>query len=98
MLGGLDFAQLLFPEFSLILAGFLICRFTPLARNVWEPVESLVYYFLFPVLLFQSIAKSPLDVREASSLIGAGLLLGVSGIALAYSLPWLPLLGRHIDR
>jgi predicted permease len=25
---------------------------------VWEQVESLVYYFLFPVLLFQSIVRS----------------------------------------
>jgi len=93
-----NFAQLLFPDFSLILVGFLICRFTPLGRHVWEQVEGLVYYVLFPVLLFQSIVKSPLDVREASSLIGAGLLMGVSGIAMAYSLPRLPFIGRHIDR
>ena len=94
----MNFAQLLFPDFSLILVGFLICRFTPLGRHVWEQVEGLVYYVLFPVLLFQSIVKSPLDVREASSLIGAGLLMGVSGIAMAYSLPRLPFIGRHIDR
>lgn len=94
----MNFAQLLFPDFSLILAGFLICRFTPLGRGVWEPVEGLVYFVLFPVLLFQSIVKTPLDVREASSLIGAGLLMGLSGIAMAYSLPHLPLIGRRIDR
>jgi hypothetical protein len=57
-----------------------------------------VYYFLFPVLLFQSIVKSPLDLHAASSLIAAGLLMGLSAIAMAYSLPHLPLLGRHIDR
>lgn len=94
----MNFAQLLFPDFSLILVGFLVCRFTPLDRKVWEPVEGLVYYLLFPVLLFHSIVKSPLDVHEASSLIGAGLLMGASGIAMAYSLPHLPLVGRHIDR
>ncbi|MBP6406169.1 MAG: AEC family transporter [Ramlibacter sp.] len=94
----MNYAQLLFPDFSLILCGFLVCRYTALNRTVWEQVESLVYYFLFPVLLFHSIVKSPLDLGAASSLIGAGLLLGVSGIALAYSLPHLPLLGRHIDR
>jgi hypothetical protein len=93
-----NFAQLLFPDFSLILCGFLVCRFTPLDRRLWDQVEGLVYYFLFPVLLFYSIVKSPLDVREASSLMGAGLLMGTCGIAMAYSLPYLPVLGRHIDR
>ncbi len=94
----MNYAQLLFPDFSLILCGYLVCRYTALNRTVWEQVESLVYYFLFPVLLFHSIVKSPLDVVAASSLIGAGLLLGVTGIALAYSLPHWPWLGRHIDR
>jgi hypothetical protein len=93
-----NFAQLLFPDFSLILAGFLVCRFTALGRHVWEQVEGLVYYLLFPVLLFHSIVKSPLDVREASSLIGAGLLMGTAAIAMAYSLPYLPVLGPRIDR
>jgi malonate transporter len=93
-----NFAQLLIPDFSLILCGYLVCRYTALNRTVWEQVESLVYFFLFPVLLFQSIARSPLDLGAASSLIAAGLLLGLGGIALAYSLPWWPGLGRHIDR
>lgn len=94
----MNFAQLLFPDFSLIACGFLLCRYTALDRAVWEQVESLVYYFLFPVLLFHSIVRSPLDLGSASALIAAGLLLGVTGIALAYSLPWWPALGRHIDR
>lgn len=92
-----NYAQLLFPDFSLIVCGYLVCRYTALNRSVWEQVESLVYFFLFPVLLFHSIVKSPLDFGAASSLIGAGLLMGLSGIAMAYSLPWLPWLGRHID-
>jgi malonate transporter and related proteins len=93
-----NYAQLLFPDFSLILCGYLVCRFTALNRRIWEPVESLVYFFLFPVLLFHSIVKSPLDLGAAASLIGAGLTMGVAGIALAYALPHLPWLGPHIDR
>jgi predicted permease len=89
--------QLLLPDFSLILCGWLLCRHTPLNRKVWEPVEALVYYFLFPVLLFQSIVRKPLDLGAASSLIAAGVVLGLCTIALAYLLPRLPLLGRHID-
>jgi malonate transporter len=93
-----NYAQLLFPDFALILCGYLVCRYTALNRTVWEQVESLVYYFLFPVLLFQSIVKSPLDLGAASSLIAAGLSMGVLGIALSYSLPYLPWLGKRIDR
>ena len=92
------YAQLLLPDFSLILGGYLLCRFTALDRSVWAPVESLVYYFLFPVLLFQSIVKTPLDLAATSSLIGAGFAVGLVGIAMAYSLPYLPGLGQHIDR
>jgi malonate transporter and related proteins len=93
-----NFAQLLFPDFSLIVCGYLVCRYTALNRTVWGQVESLVYYFLFPVLLFHSIIRSPLDLGAASSLIGAGLLMGLAAIAMAYSLPHLPWLGAHIDR
>jgi len=93
-----NYAQLLFPDFSLILCGYLVCRYTALNRTVWEQVESLVYYFLFPVLLFHSIVKSPLDLTAASSLISAGVLMGLAGIAMAYSLPYLPWLGRRIDK
>jgi hypothetical protein len=98
MLAAVNFAQLLFPDFSLILCGYLVCRYTALNRTTWEQVESLVYYFLFPVLLVQSIVRSPLDLVAASSLIAAGLLMGISGIALAYALPYLPWLGKRIDR
>lgn len=92
----MNFAQLLFPDFSLILCGYLVCRYTALNRAVWAQVETLVYFFLFPVLLFHSIIKSPLDLGSASSLIGAGWAMGLSGIALAYSIPYWPGLGRHI--
>jgi malonate transporter len=92
-----NYAQLLFPDFSLIICGYLVCRYTALNRSVWEKVESLVYFFLFPVLLFQSIVKSPLDLRATSSLISAGLLLGLGGIAMAYALPHLPWLRKRID-
>lgn len=93
----MNYAQLLFPDFSLILCGYLVCRYTALNRTVWQQVETLVYFFLFPALLFHSITRTPLDLRTASSLMGAGLSLGLSGIVLCYALPYLPWVGRHID-
>ena len=94
----MNYAQLLFPDFSLIACGWLLCRYTALDRRVWDQVESLVYYFLFPVLLFHSIVRSPIDFGATSNLLAAGLGVGLSGIALAYALPYLPGIGRHIDR
>ncbi|MDM0107827.1 AEC family transporter [Variovorax sp. J22R24] len=94
----MNYAQLLFPDFSLIACGWLLCRYTALDRRVWNQVESLVYYFLFPVLLFHSIVRSPLDFGATSNLLTAGVGVGLSGIALAYSLPFVPGIGAHIDR
>jgi len=92
-----NYVQLLLPDFSLILCGYFICQYTALNRKVWEQVESLVYFFLFPVLLFHSIVRTPLDLQAASHLIMAGLLLGLSSIGLSYVLPKLPFLRQHID-
>ncbi|HSI55091.1 MAG: AEC family transporter [Ramlibacter sp.] len=93
----MNLALLLVPDFSLILCGYLVCRYTALDRSVWQPVEGLVYYFLFPVLLFQSVTKSPLDIAAASSLLAAGVLMALAAIAMAYSLPYLPWIGKHIE-
>jgi len=92
-----NFAQLLFPDFSLILCGYLLCRFTALNRRIWEPLESLVYFFLFPVLLFHSIVRTPLEWQTTTHMMAAGLTLGLIGIALAYSLPHWPWLGPRMD-
>ncbi len=89
--------SLLLPDFLLIACGFLVCRYTALNRPLWEQVERLVYFLLFPVLLFHSIIKSPLQMQTASGLIAGGLLLAAGGIALSYLLPWLPGLRRYVD-
>jgi malonate transporter len=93
-----NYVQLLVPDFSLIFCGWLLCRHTALDRRVWDQVEILVYYFLFPILLFHSIARSPLDFGGTSNLLIAGVGVGLSGVAMAYALPHLPWLGRYIDR
>jgi predicted permease len=92
------YVQLLFPDFSLIPIGFLVCRYTALDRSVWAPIERLVYYLLFPVLLFHSIVKRPLDLSATSELVLAGWALCLAGIALAYLIPWLPWAGPRVNR
>ena len=94
----MNYVELLAPDFSLILLGFLLCRYTALNRAVWEQAEKLVFFVFFPVLLFHSIVKSPLDLSATSGLIVGGLTLAASGIALTYVLPYLPWLGARLDR
>ncbi|MGA0612611.1 AEC family transporter [Caldimonas sp. KR1-144] len=77
---------LLLPDFLLIVCGFVVCRYTPLNRTVWESAEKLVYYLLFPVLLFTSIVRSPLRPGETATLAAGGLATVGLGIALAYAL------------
>jgi hypothetical protein len=57
---------------------------------VWDGAERLVYYLLFPCLLFQSILKNPIRVADVVSLGSVGLAIVGCGIALAYALGRLP--------
>ena len=83
-------ALLLLPDFLLIVVGFVLCRFTALNRPVWEAAERLVYYLLFPVLLFNSILKSPLQPAQTLSLAAAGVGTVGCGIVLALALKYWP--------
>lgn len=83
-------ALLLLPDFALICLGYAICRYTPLNRPVWDGVELLVYYLLFPALLFASIVRAPLQPAAMLPLAGSGVAVVASGIVLAYALGRLP--------
>lgn len=83
-------ALLLLPDFALILAGCLICRYTALNRPVWDGAERLVYFLLFPALLFSSIVRNPLALGEALPLAGSALLVVAVGVLLAFSLRAFP--------
>jgi predicted permease len=79
-------AFLLLPDFLLIVVGFVVCRYTPLDRSVWDGAERLVYYLLFPVLLFNSIVRNPLEPGALATLGVAGLAVVGTGIVLALAL------------
>lgn len=76
-------ALLLLPDFLLIVLGFVLCRHTPLNRTLWDGVERLVYYLLFPVLLFHSILRHPMQLGELLPLAAGGLGVVGAGIVLA---------------
>jgi signal transduction histidine kinase len=87
---------LLLPDFLLILLGFVICRGTALDRRVWDAAERLVYFLLFPVLLFNSILKSPLQLAQAFDLGLAGVGMLVIGIAVALAIGRWPGVDRRL--
>lgn len=77
---------MLLPDFLLIVAGYVICRHTALNRSVWDGVERLVYWLLFPALLFVAILRQPLQPGALLTFAGCGLTVVACGIALAYAL------------
>jgi predicted permease len=79
-------ALLLLPDFLLIVLGFALCRWTALNRPVWDAAERLVYYLLFPVLLFNSILKSPLRPDQTVALAASSVGTVAIGIVLALAL------------
>jgi malonate transporter len=87
---------LLLPDFLLIACGFLLCRYTLLDRPVWEGAERLVYYLLFPVLLFNSIVKTPLQPAQTLGLAAAGVGVTLCGVALALALKRWPGVDAHM--
>ena len=87
---------LLLPDFLLILLGFVICRRTALDRRVWDAAERLVYFLLFPVLLFNSILKSPLKPGQALDLGLAGVGMLAVGIAVALAIGRWPGVDRRL--
>ena len=81
---------ILLPDFALIVLGYAICRHTALDRPVWDGAERLVYYLLFPVLLFQAIVRTPIEAAALLQVGGVGLTIAGVGIGLAFALGRLP--------
>lgn len=81
---------LLLPDFALIALGYVICHHTALNRPIWDSAEKLVYFLLFPCLLFNAILRSPMRLDDMTSVGGAGLAIVVTGIVLAYALAKAP--------
>ncbi len=76
-------AWLVLPDFLLILLGWLLHHRLGFSREFFTGLEKLVYYVLFPALLFQSITKTPLSAQTAGDLLIAAFTLIVVGYAFA---------------
>jgi predicted permease len=82
-------AFLLLPDFLLILLGFLLVRYSALNKDVWTAAEKLVYYLLFPSLLFHSINKTNFDWAGTSDMLLVAIIAFLSAMALGFASKWL---------
>lgn len=80
----MSIVTILFPDFALIFIGFLLKRFSDWGDGFWAGLEKLVYYILFPALLFYATARTPLDFDSTGKLIKVALAAVAAGIALGW--------------
>jgi malonate transporter and related proteins len=85
----MSLALLLLPDFALILFGFMLNRITTWGRDFWSGLEKLIYYVLFPALLFNSIAKQQIDFVAAAPALKSAIATVAVGIVLALLAKWL---------
>ncbi len=83
--------QALLPVFSLILLGLLLARLRFPGADFWAGAERLIYYLLFPSLLFSNLAQASL---AGLPLLQMGIVLGVPVLAVSLLMLLLkPLMG-----
>jgi len=76
-------ALLILPNFVLIVIGLLLARAFAYGRDFWSGLEKLVYYVLFPALLFRSLAVAKIDLAQTGALILAACAFTTAGFGLA---------------
>lgn len=76
-------ALLILPNFVLIVVGLVLARRFDFGRGFWSGLEKLVYYVLFPALLFRSLAVARIDFAAAAPLIAAALAFTFAGFVLS---------------
>ncbi len=75
----------LFPIIALIALGHALKRLGMPGTDVWRGIEALVYYVLFPALLFGTLASRPIDLAAGGTmiLVGFGFMIGGMLLGLA---------------
>lgn len=77
-------ALALLPDFALILLGGGLRRVLQLGDHFWSGVEKLVYFVLFPALLFSGLVKARIDWSAAGPLLAVTLGAMATGMVLGH--------------
>jgi predicted permease len=76
--------KLLFPDIALIAIGLLLFRSGIWSRSFWQELEKLIYFVLFPALLFNTILRTELGAAGALPVVSVALGTIAAGIALGF--------------
>ena len=76
-------ALLILPNFVLIVVGLALARAFDYGRDFWQGLEKLVYYVLFPALLFRSLAVARIDLAQAGALVASAWAFTAAGFVLS---------------
>jgi malonate transporter len=76
--------NILLPDFMLILFGAILLRVTDWGAAFWTGAEKMIYYVLFPALLFYSTARAPIDFSATGEVLQVAIVACLSGIALGW--------------
>lgn len=74
----------LLPDFAVILFGALLARTMRLGTTFWSGAEKLVYYVLFPPLLFIAINSAKFVIGDAAKFVLAGIAIFIASVVLAF--------------
>ncbi len=80
----MSIALVLLPDFLLILVGALLARLRAFDASFWAGTERLVYFVLFPSLLFRSLATGATGIGDALPFVATALVFTIAGIALSF--------------
>jgi hypothetical protein len=80
----MSIATLLVPDFSLIMIGFVLIRCTDWGPQFWSGLEKIVYFVLFPALLFYATSRTPFDFHATGTLLQVAIGTTLCGIALGW--------------
>src|SRR3546814_6043662 len=78
------FIQCVLPDFLLIGLGWLLFHKLRFSSDFFHGDEQLVYFVLFPALLFHSITQTPLSLSGTYTLLQATLAIMGAGVAMAW--------------
>ncbi len=78
-------ALLVLPDFLLVALGWVLRHKLGFNREFFAGTERLVYFILFPALLFQAILRTPISAGSALMLLQATVAVLLTGFVLAWA-------------
>lgn len=75
---------LMLPDFALIALGWVLARRLRFPDGFWSGVEKLVYFVLFPPLLFHSIGTAKFSLASTQTFLITGLVAMAGAVLLGF--------------